>query len=207
MGATRRRMGEEGERLVELLLRRHCERAILVRRHQHVWHGAVELGRRQCDPVALVRLGRRHVGDEGRWWRIGRHGRGRGTRGHTPTAVAVLDGAGVHALPAAAAAASTLRLTPRLVAVVRAARTPTLGEGTVVGQHDNGRAVVQRARVDRVCLGERGRGREVDLGLLRRVGQCAVEAGVGALLCGGTLEDGAWRHGFKVELVCWRGRG
>lgn len=189
-------MGEEGERLVEPLLRRH----------RHVWHGAVALDRRRCNPVALVRLGRRHVGDEGWWWPIGKHGRGRGTRGHTPTAVAVLDGAGVHALPAAADT-STLRLTPRLVAVVRAARAPTLGEGTVVGQDDDGRAVVQRARVGRVYLGEGGRGREVDLGLLRRVGQCAVEAGAGALLCGGTLEDGAWRHGFKVELVCWRGRG
>lgn len=121
--------------------------------------------------------------------------------------MAVLGSAGVHALPAAAAAASTLRLTPRLVAVVRAARAHTLGEGTVVGQDDDGCALVQRARVGRVCLGEGGRGRKEDLGLLRRVGQCAVEAGVGALLCGGTLEDGAWRHGLEVELVRWRGRG
>lgn len=33
LGATRRRMGEEGERLVGLLLSRHRERALLVRRH------------------------------------------------------------------------------------------------------------------------------------------------------------------------------
>lgn len=62
---------------------------------------------------------------------------------------------------------------------------------------DDGRAVALRARVGRICLGQRGRGREVDLGLLRWLGQCTIEAGVGALLCGGTLEDGAWRHDFK----------
>lgn len=115
--------------------------------------------------------------------------------------MAVLDSAGVDALPAAAGTALWFaRLTPRLVAVVRAARAAALGEGAVVGQDDDGGAVVLRAGVGWVGLGERGRGREVDLGLLRRVGQRAVEAGVRAVL-GGTLEDGAWRHGS--EAVSW----
>lgn len=74
------------------------------------------------------------------------------------------------------------RLTARLTVVVGAARVAALGEGSVGGQEDNGCTVVLRAGVGWVCLGVQGRGREVVLGLLRRVGQCRRRGAVSPLL-------------------------